>query len=179
MKNKSYTSLKHICELRIAHTAFYHLSPFSLILRLTLTMNHTFIFTGDEETPAFILRNTASGVYCSGLIYSTWRSPRAPREQPLTFLYKLQSRRHGFISWRRKLLIFSTAKLGQSEKRSAATETALTTKRKLTFSSQVLITRLWFIGFKPEAQINTDIFKIQYLYTLSNLNLVSGSHCCD
>lgn len=60
-------------------------------------------------------------------------------------------------------------------------KTTLTTKRKATPPphppSQVLLTRLWFIGFIPEAQISTDIFMTRYVYTLSNLNLVSWSHC--
>lgn len=110
------------------------LASFPIFPCLTLTINHTFVFTGDEETPAFIRRNTASGIYCSGLIYSTWRSPRAPREQPLTYLYKLQSRRHSFIQRRRKLHTFSTTKLRWSDKRSAAMKTTLTTKTKATFS---------------------------------------------
>lgn len=81
VKHTSYKALTRICKrLYVKH--MQHLTIFSIfssILGLTLTMNQTFVFTGDEETPPFILRKTARGVYCSELIYSTWRSLAALR----------------------------------------------------------------------------------------------------
>lgn len=153
--------------------------PLSLILTLTLTMSPAFIFTQDDETPAFVQRNKAIGFYCSGLIYSTWRSPRALRRQPLTFQYKLQSRRPGFIQRRRRLLVFSTTKPRQSEERSASMKTTFTTERKPTFSESSVNHKAVIYSLYSRGYNQYWHFYNTALLTFSNLNLVSWSHYCD